>query len=360
MLASARLGDDPFLPHEPGEERLPGDVVGLVRASVEEVLPFHHHLEAAGFREGRSRRERRRPARPLLEKRRELPLELAARNDLPSSPLELFERGDEKLGNVAATVVPESADAGRERCRHCRFPSIRFEEPPELRLVLHSRLPLDAAREIDPVGTMLQQFCDVLGSNAAGDEGEGRSGAAEEAPVEAPPRATAADVEERGPSGRWLRRERWKPPGRLAQIVDSQNAKALGFDAPNVGVGGVVELDPVGAGSAGIRKHFLQGNVSKHQDSGRIRADSREEGARFVDAHATRGARRAHRADEVRSEGNRDLRVLDAFEPADLDERPHPRISRISAAGSSCLMRAPPTRTASATPRRPRTSSALW
>jgi hypothetical protein len=70
------------------------------------------------------------------------------------------------------------------------FPLDSLEQLSKLPLVLHSRLSLDAAREIDAVGKALEKLRDVLGADATGDEREAGGFGPEKAPVEGLSRAS--------------------------------------------------------------------------------------------------------------------------------------------------------------------------
>ena len=104
VLSRPGLRDDALLAEPSREHRLAERVVELVRAGVEEILALQ--VEALVRREPLRARERRRPAcvrpRELLELRRE------GRVRLRGAPaaLELVERGDERLRDVATAVDP--------------------------------------------------------------------------------------------------------------------------------------------------------------------------------------------------------------------------------------------------------------
>ena len=110
MLARARLGDDAALAHADGEQRLPERVVDLVRACVREILALEKDPRAAE-RGGQPRRfvDRRRPTDVVLQQTIELGVEgfIVAHGEVRA--LELLDRVDERLGDVASAELAEVA-----------------------------------------------------------------------------------------------------------------------------------------------------------------------------------------------------------------------------------------------------------
>ena len=121
VLAGARLGDDPPLAEPPREHRLAERVVQLVRARVQEVLALQVDplagREALGERQ--RRRAGRRTSRPQLV---ELGAERGVLRRCAPARLELVERRDQRLGDVAAAVraVPAGHRAAADECAHAR------------------------------------------------------------------------------------------------------------------------------------------------------------------------------------------------------------------------------------------------
>ena len=110
VLPRARLGDDAALAHADGEQRLPERVVDLVRACVREVLALEEDPRAAE-RGGQPRRfvDRRRPPDVVLQQTIELGVEgfIVAHGEVRA--LELLDRVDERLGDVASAELAEVA-----------------------------------------------------------------------------------------------------------------------------------------------------------------------------------------------------------------------------------------------------------
>ena len=107
VLAGAGLGDDPLLTEPPREHRLAERIVQLVRAGVEKVLA----LEVDPFPgcEALCERERRRAARVRRQQVVQLGAEEVVGERLAPAALQLVERQDQRLGDVAAAVGAEVA-----------------------------------------------------------------------------------------------------------------------------------------------------------------------------------------------------------------------------------------------------------
>ena len=115
MLPGPGLGDDPLLPHPFREQRLPDGAVDLVRPGVREVFALEENaLEADGLREARCVGERRGPAHPVAQNAVELSLERGIGAGLEPCPLELPDRGHQRLGEVLAAelAVPPGTHLG--------------------------------------------------------------------------------------------------------------------------------------------------------------------------------------------------------------------------------------------------------
>ena len=113
VLARAGFRDDAFLAHAHGEERLAEAVVDFVRAGVEQVFALEVNLCAAeGFGEARGEVERRGAAGVVAQQQVELQVEIGIGLGLGVGVLQLVERGDERLGNVAAAVGAETSGDG--------------------------------------------------------------------------------------------------------------------------------------------------------------------------------------------------------------------------------------------------------
>ncbi len=105
VLAGARLGDDPVLAQPSREHRLAERVVQLVRAGVEEILALQ--VDPLAGREPLGERERRRPAGVRRRQVLQLRVEgVVGERVAPALP-QLVERRDERLGDVASTVLAE-------------------------------------------------------------------------------------------------------------------------------------------------------------------------------------------------------------------------------------------------------------
>ena len=119
VLAGAGFRDDAFLAHAHSKERLAEAVVDFVRAGVEQVFALEIDVCAAeGFCEARGEVERGGAAGVVAQQRVELQVEIGVSLGLGIGVLQLVERGDEGLGNVAAAVGAEaSCDAiGHSGC----------------------------------------------------------------------------------------------------------------------------------------------------------------------------------------------------------------------------------------------------
>src|SRR5438128_5714059 len=116
VLAGAGLGDDAVLPESLGEHDLAERVVQLVRARVQQVLALQ--VDALAGCEALAQRERRRPAGVRGEQPVQLGVERVVCEGLTPAALELVERRDQRLGDVAAAVRAERARA------HCRASSM--------------------------------------------------------------------------------------------------------------------------------------------------------------------------------------------------------------------------------------------
>ena len=110
VLAGAGLGDDARLAHALREERLAERVVDLVRAGVREVLALEPDLRAARVRrEPRRGRELRRAPDELAQQPVDLAEERGVRPRLAVGGVELLERREERLGDIAPAERPEAA-----------------------------------------------------------------------------------------------------------------------------------------------------------------------------------------------------------------------------------------------------------
>ena len=115
VLAGAGLGDQPGLPHPSGQKRLPEHIVGLVRASVQQVLALEEHLEPRPPGEPGHAGERGRPSRPGARLPVEFLAEPGGSRDLAPGRLELVERRHEEFRCETPAERTERADAG-PRC----------------------------------------------------------------------------------------------------------------------------------------------------------------------------------------------------------------------------------------------------
>ena len=107
MLAGAGLGDDAALAQPLREHGLSECVVQLVRAGVEQILALQVQLLAR--REALRERQRRRPSGVRAAELADLRPERLVRLRLFPRRLELVERRDQRLGDVAAAPVAEAA-----------------------------------------------------------------------------------------------------------------------------------------------------------------------------------------------------------------------------------------------------------
>ena len=119
VLAGSGLGDDPRLPHPPGQERLAHRVVDLVRAGVCEVLALQIDAPADPLREPRRQVERRGSADVVAEEPVQLGPEARVLARLAPGLGQLVKRRDQDLGHVAASV---GAEALLDRDRHAGTP----------------------------------------------------------------------------------------------------------------------------------------------------------------------------------------------------------------------------------------------
>ncbi len=110
MLAGAGLGDDALFAHAAGEQALAEGVVDLVRAGVEEVFALEVDLCAAELRgEAFGEVEGGGAAAVVVEEVVELGVEGGVGVGGGVGGFELFERGHQGLGDVAAAVGAEAA-----------------------------------------------------------------------------------------------------------------------------------------------------------------------------------------------------------------------------------------------------------
>ena len=112
VLAGARLRDDPPLAEARREEDLPERVVDLVRARVVQVFALEDD-SAAGRGEALGLVERRRAADVALAEPFELLAKRGVGERLVPAVLELVERRDQRLGDVAPAVL--AVRRGRHR-----------------------------------------------------------------------------------------------------------------------------------------------------------------------------------------------------------------------------------------------------
>ncbi len=112
MLAGAGFGDDALLAHAAGEQGLAERVVDLVGAGVEQVFALEVDLRAAEvFGEALGEVERCGAAAVVLEQGVEFGVEAGVRLGCVVGLLQLFERGHQGFGHVAAAVDAEASGA---------------------------------------------------------------------------------------------------------------------------------------------------------------------------------------------------------------------------------------------------------
>ena len=104
VLAGARLGDDALLAEARREQDLAERVVDLVRARVVEVLALEDD-STAGRREALGLVERRRASDVARSEAVELFAKRRIGSRFDPAMLELVERGDQRLGHIAAAVL---------------------------------------------------------------------------------------------------------------------------------------------------------------------------------------------------------------------------------------------------------------
>ncbi len=109
VLAGAGLGDDAVLAEPPREHHLAERVVELVRAGVEEVFALEVDPLAGG--EALRERERRRTARVRREEGVEFGAEALVLARGAPAGVELVERRDQRLGDIAPAVFAEVTHA---------------------------------------------------------------------------------------------------------------------------------------------------------------------------------------------------------------------------------------------------------
>ena len=107
MLTSTRLGDEARLAHPAREQRLPEDVVDLVRARVVQVLALQQQPDAEAGPEVLALGERRRAACVIAQQVVELGAERRVGPRIAERGLELLARGDESLGDEAPAELAE-------------------------------------------------------------------------------------------------------------------------------------------------------------------------------------------------------------------------------------------------------------
>ena len=118
MLAGARLCDDSLLPEPLREHRLPKRVVQLVCAGVQKVFAFE--VETLAGRETLRERQRRGPARVGAAQFVELGAEEGIVGRVAPTCLQLVERRDQRLRNVASAVRAVQADRHRAAATNVR------------------------------------------------------------------------------------------------------------------------------------------------------------------------------------------------------------------------------------------------
>ena len=108
--------------HALGQQRLAEDVVDLVRAGVVEILALEEDARAAAvLGEALDLGDRARTARVCAVQFGEFVAKLIVHHRLLALLVELFERGDEGLGDVASAVVAEAPEAVRRETVVARF-----------------------------------------------------------------------------------------------------------------------------------------------------------------------------------------------------------------------------------------------
>src|SRR6266700_8153442 len=113
MLPRSSFRDDPRLAHFRRQQPLPDGVVDFVRPGVQQIFALQVDSRTAElFREPRSKLQRRRASREILEQVLESYLKLAVRLRSFIGVLELEERHHQRFGNVAAAI---RAKASRRR-----------------------------------------------------------------------------------------------------------------------------------------------------------------------------------------------------------------------------------------------------
>jgi len=115
VLACAGLGDHALLAHAHGEQALADRVVDLVRAGVQQVLALEEHAAARGLGQPPRLDQRRRAAREVAQRVRQLAAEALVGLRANVLALQFLERVDQRFGNELAAVGAEVAGGVRKR-----------------------------------------------------------------------------------------------------------------------------------------------------------------------------------------------------------------------------------------------------
>ncbi len=217
VLARAGLGDDAVLAEPPREHRLAERVVELVRAGVEEILPLE--VDPLAGREALRERERRRAAGVRREERVELGAEALVLLRGAPAGVELVERRDQRLRDVAPAVLAEVA---HDACS-------LYERA-------HFRVILDSGRGLEPRRTRRPPTA-----------GRSRS---RHARCPARARRRASTRAHRVPSARSSSgRDRARPTGGRARSRDVPGCRAteISAAASDLALVGLVDLHEIGA-----------------------------------------------------------------------------------------------------------------
>ncbi len=134
VLAGARLGDDAWLAHPGGQQRLAEHISYLVGTRVVEILPLEQDPRTHLLGQARGVVEQARCAGIVAQQPAKLGLECLVRHGVAVCRVQLIQGGDQRLGHKTPTVTAEMTAGVRQQSRRREQPCVHG---------VHRRVPVN-------------------------------------------------------------------------------------------------------------------------------------------------------------------------------------------------------------------------